>query len=88
MHHGRHLHRGGRRRSPHVLDERSEERTYDDLLLRRSLGDKSMQLLLEPGRTVTITHGDDTHTPPPRPSACPPCCGAAASVWVRTRWWS
>ena len=35
---------------------------YDDLLLRRSLGDKSMQLLLEPGRTVTITHGDDTHT--------------------------
>ena len=28
---------------PHVLDERSEERTYDDLLLRRSLGDKSMQ---------------------------------------------
>ena len=47
---------------PHVLDERSEERTYDDLLLRRSLGDKSMQLLLEPGRTVTITHGDDTHT--------------------------
>ena len=47
---------------PHVLDERSEERTYDDLLLRRSLGDKSMQLLLEPGRTVTITHGEDTCT--------------------------
>ena len=35
---------------PHVLDERSEERTYDDLLLRRSLGDKSMQLLLGPHR--------------------------------------
>ena len=47
---------------PHVLDDRSAERTYDDLLLRRSMGDKSMQLLLQPGRTVTITHGDDTCT--------------------------
>ena len=47
---------------PHVLDERSEERTYDDLLLRRSLGDKSMQLLLEPGRTVTVEHGGEIKT--------------------------
>lgn len=47
---------------PHVLDDRSAERTYDDLLLRRSMGDKSMQLLLQPGRTVTITHGEDTCT--------------------------
>ncbi len=47
---------------PHVLDERSEERTYDDLLLRRSLGDKSMQLLLEPGRTVTVEHNGVTQT--------------------------
>ena len=47
---------------PHVLDDRSAERTYDDLLLRRSMGDKSMQLLLQPGRTVTITHGEDPCT--------------------------
>lgn len=47
---------------PHVLDERSEERTYADLLLRRSLGDKSMQLLLEPGRTVTVEHGGEKRT--------------------------
>ena len=47
---------------PHVLDDRSAERTYDDLLLRRSMGDKSMQLLLQPGRTVTISHGEDTCT--------------------------
>ena len=47
---------------PHVLDDRSEERDYRDLLLRRGLGDKSMQLLLEPGRTVTVEHGGETKT--------------------------
>ncbi len=47
---------------PHVLDENSDERTYDDLLLRRGLGDNSMQLLLEPGRTVTVEHGGRTTT--------------------------
>ena len=45
---------------PHVLDERSEERTYDDLLLRRSLGDKSMQQILAPGCTVTVEHNGET----------------------------
>lgn len=49
---------------PHVLDERSAERTYDDLLLRRSVGDNTLQLILEPGRTVTVNHAGQitTHT--------------------------
>ncbi len=47
---------------PHVLDDRSEERSYNDLLLRRSVGDRSMQLLLEPGRTVTVEHNGLTGT--------------------------
>lgn len=47
---------------PHILDERSDEQSYDDLLLRRSVGDKTMQLILEPGRAVTVTHDDDVST--------------------------
>ena len=41
---------------PHVLDQRSETRDYRDLLLRRSVGDNALQLVLQPGRTVTVNH--------------------------------
>ena len=47
---------------PHVLDENSEERTYGDLLLRRSAGDGTLQLILQPGRTVTVDHAGQTGT--------------------------
>ena len=73
---------------PHVLDERSAERTYDDLLLRRSVGDNTLQLILEPGRTVTVNHAGQIPPTPPRPSGWARSCTAAASSWVRTKWWS
>ena len=49
---------------PHVLDQRSETRDYRDLLLRRSVGDNALQLVLQPGRTVTVNHAGqvDTYT--------------------------
>ena len=47
---------------PHVLDQRSETRDYRDLLLRRSVGDNALQLVLQPGRTVTVNHAGQVNT--------------------------
>ena len=75
---------------PHVLDERSEERTDDDLpLLRRSLGDKS--------HAAAAGAGPHRHHHPRRRHTHPHHRGRALSSpaaaqrhpsGARTRWWS
>lgn len=45
---------------PHVVDDKTETASYGGLLLQRSLGNGDMQFLLEPGRTITVTHGGVT----------------------------
>ncbi len=47
---------------PHVLDERTETRDYRDLLLRRSVGDNTLQLILQPGRSVTVNRDGEVET--------------------------